>query len=98
MVYKAIVLAMGCNDVTLNLETSLAAEIGLKKKISFLLSTKAEIKIVQLDLSGVAMVFFSFISFLQICFSRFTFPSTCIDKLASKLMGFLAWLECLVWV
>ena len=46
-------------------------------------------KIVQLDLLGVAVVFFSFVSYLQICFSLYIF----IDQLASMLIGFLAWLE-----
>ena len=37
---------------------------------------KADSKIVQLDLFGAAMVFFSFISYLQILFSLFIFPQT----------------------
>ena len=55
---------------------------------------KADIKIVQLDLLGAAMVFFSFISYFQICFSfNFHWP---IGQHAY--IGFLAWLEHFVWV
>ena len=44
---------------------------------------KADIKIVQLDLLGVAMVFFFFISYLQICFFLSLYIG--IDQLASML-------------
>ena len=54
-----------------------------------LVRNKADIRIVQLDLLGVAVVFFSFVSYLQIRFSLYIF----IDQLASMLIGFLAWLE-----
>ena len=45
-------------------------------------TSAAEIKIVQLDLLGVAVVFFSFVSYLQIRFSLYIF----IDQLASTLI------------
>ena len=43
---------------------------------------KADSKIVQLYLVGVAVVFFSFISYLQICFFLYIF----MDQLASMLI------------
>ena len=59
---------------------------------------KADITIVQLDLLGVAMVFFSFIS----CFQISLFLLISIDQLTRLSMlisiGFLAWLEHFVWV
>ena len=58
-------------------------------QISFLFVPKAYSKIVQLDLLGVAVVFFSFISYRQICFFLYIF----IDQLASMLIGFFS----LVW-
>ena len=50
--------------------------------IAVSLFPKADIKFVKLALLGVAMVFFSFISYLQICFSLFYIS---IDQLASTL-------------
>ena len=51
------------------------------KNLLSLVPTKADIKVVQLDLLGVAVVFFSFVSCLQIRFSLYIF----IDQLASML-------------
>ena len=50
--------------------------------------TQADIKIVHLDLLGVAAVFCSFISYLQICFSTLYIS---IDQLASMhVIGFFS--------
>ena len=50
---------------------------------------KVDSKIVQTDLLGVAVVFFSFISWLQICCFLFIFKY----HSASILIAFVAWLE-----
>ena len=49
--------------------------VKIRLIISFLVP-KADIEIVQIDLLGLAMGFFSFIFYLQICFSLSTFPYT----------------------
>ena len=48
---------------------------------------RADIKIVQLDLLGVAMVFFLFISYLQICFFFFFLFFTLFNHLHLELVG-----------
>ena len=55
---------------------------------------EADSKIVQLDLLGVAVVFFSFISYLQICFCLYIFITTnwpaCLYRLFSLAWAFLS--------
>ena len=78
-------------------ETKSISLIGNWDWIKSLLSLvpKADIKIVQLDLLGVAMVLFSFISYLQIRFSLSLHFHRPIGQYAYT--GFSAWLEHFVW-
>ena len=82
--------------LTYNLDIHISNLSGSWDWIKNLLSLvpKADIKIVQLDLLGVVMVFFSLISYLQICFSLHFHTTLCQHAIY---IGFFipAWAFCL---